>query len=82
MRSRFHLLYILALVLVAASASAHVVELEGVINRYVGVTRVDSCGPNIDVRFVHPGGDGTGAVLMGECDTPREDTQMVWLVGP
>ena len=35
-----------------------------------------------DVRHVLPGGDGTGAVLMGECDSPREDTQMVWIVGP
>ena len=23
-----------------------------------------------------------GAVLLGECDDPREDTQMLWLLGP
>jgi hypothetical protein len=40
------------------------------------------CGPNLDVRYVLPGGDGAGAVLMGECDSPREDTQMLWMVGP
>jgi hypothetical protein len=40
------------------------------------------CGPNLDVQQVLPGGDGVGAVLMGECDSPREDTQMLWLVGP
>jgi hypothetical protein len=40
------------------------------------------CGPNLDVRHVLPGGDGTGAVLLGECDSPREDTQMLWLIGP
>lgn len=40
------------------------------------------CGPNLDVQQVLPGGDGTGAVLMGECDDPRDDTQMLWLIGP
>lgn len=37
------------LALAAAGARAQVVELSGVINRYVAVTRVDSCGPTIDV---------------------------------
>lgn len=46
-----------------------------------GPLRFD-CGPNLDVRHVLPGGDGTGAVLMGECDSPREDTQMIWIIGP
>ena len=41
-----------------------------------------ACGPNLDVQQVLPGGDGTGAVLMGECDDPRDDTQMLWLIGP
>ena len=40
-----------------------------------------ACGPNLDVQQVLPGGDGTGAVLMGECDDPRDDTQMLWLIG-
>ena len=40
------------------------------------------CGPNLDVQQVLPGGDGNGAVLMGECDDPRDDTQMLWLIGP
>jgi hypothetical protein len=41
-----------------------------------------TCGPNLDIRYLLPGADGTGAVLLGECDDPREDTQMLWLVGP
>jgi hypothetical protein len=40
------------------------------------------CGPNLDVRHVQPADEGVGAVLLGECDDPREDTQMLWLVGP
>ena len=40
------------------------------------------CGPNLDIQHVLPAADGVGAVLMGECDDPREDTQMVWIVGP
>jgi hypothetical protein len=46
-----------------------------------GPLRLD-CGPNLDVRHVLPGGDGAGAVILSECDSPREDTQMLWLVGP
>jgi hypothetical protein len=38
------------------------------------------CGPNLDVTQVLPGAEG--AVLLGECDDPREDTQMVWFLGP
>jgi hypothetical protein len=41
-----------------------------------------ACGPNLDVRRLLPAADGAGAVLLGECDDPREDTQMLWLVGP
>lgn len=33
-----------------------------------------------DVRAVFPGTDG--AVLIGECNSPRTRTQMLWLVGP
>ncbi len=40
------------------------------------------CGPNLDVTRVLPGGPDAGAVLLGECDTPREDTQMLWFLGP
>ncbi len=40
------------------------------------------CGPNLDVSQFGPGADGTGAVLLGECDEPREDTQMLWILGP
>ena len=38
------------------------------------------CRPNLDVRDVYPAPQG--ALVIGECDTPREDTQMVWFLGP
>ena len=37
------------------------------------------CGRGLDVRYVVPGGDGTGAVLGGEC---APGAAVVWLVGP
>ena len=69
-------------------------QVWGVLPSPVGVRAVDlttgevegplefGCGPNLDIQQVLPGGNGTGAVLMGECDSPREDTQMLWLIGP
>jgi hypothetical protein len=36
--------------------------------------------PGRDVRAVFPGTGG--AVLIGECDSPRTRTQMLWFVGP
>jgi hypothetical protein len=69
-------------------------QVWGLLPSAVGVTPVDlttgevlpplafDCGPNLDIHQVLPGADGTGAVLFGECDTPREDTQMLWIVGP
>ena len=44
-----------------------------------GPLRLD-CEPRLDVRDIVPAPDG--ALLIGECDTPREDTQMLWFVGP
>lgn len=38
------------------------------------------CEPRLDVYDVVPAVGG--AVLSGECDTPREDTQMLWFAGP
>jgi hypothetical protein len=38
------------------------------------------CEPKLDVRDVLPAPGG--ALLIGECDTPREDTQMLWFLGP
>jgi hypothetical protein len=38
------------------------------------------CSPRLDVRALVPAPDG--ALVIGECDTPREDTQLLWLVGP
>ena len=38
------------------------------------------CRPNLDVRSVYPAPQG--ALVIGECDTPREDTQMLWFLGP
>ena len=38
------------------------------------------CSPRLDVRALVPAPQG--ALVIGECDTPREDTQMLWLIGP
>ena len=38
------------------------------------------CEPRLDVRNLYPAPDG--ALMIGECDTPREDTQMLWFLGP
>ena len=40
------------------------------------------CQPRLDVQGLQPSADGLGALAFGECDTPREDTQMLWLLGP
>jgi hypothetical protein len=44
-----------------------------------GPVRFD-CAPRLDVRAIAPGTGG--ALIIGECDTPREDTQLLWIVGP
>jgi hypothetical protein len=38
------------------------------------------CTPKLDVRNLYPAVDG--ALMIGECDSPREDTQMLWFLGP
>jgi hypothetical protein len=38
------------------------------------------CAPRLDVRDLYPASGG--ALMIGECDTPREDTQMLWFLGP
>jgi hypothetical protein len=38
------------------------------------------CVPKLDVREIVPAADG--AIALGECDSPREDTQMLWFLGP
>lgn len=38
------------------------------------------CGPRLDVRDVYPAPGG--ALMIGECDTPREDTQLLWFLAP
>jgi hypothetical protein len=38
------------------------------------------CQPRLDVRNLYPAPGG--ALMIGECDTPREDTQMLWFLGP
>ena len=38
------------------------------------------CEPRLDVRNLYPAPGG--ALMIGECDTPREDTQMLWFLGP
>ena len=38
--------------------------------------------PRQIVRGMVPGTDGAGALLIGECNSPRTRTQMLWIVGP
>jgi hypothetical protein len=38
------------------------------------------CAPRLDVRNLYPAPGG--ALMIGECDTPREDTQLLWLLSP
>ena len=41
---------------------------------------VVGCGPRLDVRALFPAPGG--ALMIGECDTPREDTQLLWFLAP
>jgi hypothetical protein len=43
---------------------------------------VDVGCPGQDIRGIFPGAGGRGAVLVGECNSPRTRTQMLWIVGP
>jgi hypothetical protein len=43
---------------------------------------VDVGCPGRDIRGVFPGADGASALLIGECNSPRTRTQMLWLLGP
>jgi hypothetical protein len=43
---------------------------------------VDLGCPGQEVRAMSPTGDGSGALLVGECDVTRTGTQMLWIVGP
>lgn len=38
--------------------------------------------PGQDVRDMVPGSGGLGALLIGECDSPRTRTQMLWVLSP
>ncbi|MFD2094048.1 hypothetical protein [Blastococcus deserti] len=38
------------------------------------------CAPRLDVRDLYPAPGG--ALMIGECDTPREDTQLLWFLAP
>jgi hypothetical protein len=50
MRTLQRLLAALTIAIAPQAADAQVAELSGVINRYVAVTRVDSCGPVVEVE--------------------------------
>jgi hypothetical protein len=63
--------------LVPAAGGAQSVDLT---DGSLGGTLELGCEPKLDVRDIVPT-DG-GALLVGECDTPREDTQMLWFAGP
>ena len=40
------------------------------------------CAPRLDVRDIVPAAtEGTGALLIGQCDTPRVRTPMLWIAG-
>jgi hypothetical protein len=43
---------------------------------------VDLGCPGQDVRAMFPGSSGIGALLVGECNSPRTRTQMLWILGP
>ena len=43
---------------------------------------VDVGCPGRDIRGLFPGADGGSALLIGECNSPRTRTQMLWLLGP
>ncbi|MGZ4509640.1 MAG: hypothetical protein ACXVX0_20545, partial [Blastococcus sp.] len=43
---------------------------------------VDVRCPGLDVRAMFPGSGGVGALLVGECNTPRTRTQMLWILRP
>jgi hypothetical protein len=38
------------------------------------------CYRRLDVRDLFPA--GAGALAIGECDSPRADTQFLWFLGP
>jgi hypothetical protein len=43
---------------------------------------VDVGCPGRDIRGIFPGEHGAGALMIGECNSPRTRTQMLWIVGP
>ena len=43
---------------------------------------VDLGCPGLDLRAMFPGSGGVGALLVGECNTPRTRTQMLWILRP
>jgi hypothetical protein len=43
---------------------------------------VDLGCPGQDVRAMVPGSGGRGALLVGECNSPRTRTQMLWILSP
>ena len=43
---------------------------------------VDVGCPGRDIHGVFPGANGVGALVIGECDTPRTRTPMLWILGP
>jgi hypothetical protein len=63
--------------LVPAAGGAQAVDLT---TGSLGGTLDLGCEPKLDVRDIVPAAGG--ALLVGECDTPREDTQMLWFAGP
>ncbi|HLM04740.1 MAG TPA: hypothetical protein VK402_06075 [Blastococcus sp.] len=80
-------IYNYALVVEPAQEWALLPHPEGVLSRDLRTGDVSGplrfrCGPRLDVQDLQPGADGFGAVAIGECDDPREDTQMLWLLGP
>ena len=43
---------------------------------------IDFGCPGQDVRALFPGGNGSGALAIGECNSPRTRTQMLWILRP
>jgi hypothetical protein len=43
---------------------------------------VDVGCPGRDIHGIFPGRNGVGALVIGQCNSPRTRTQMLWILGP
>ena len=64
--------------LLPAQTGARAVQL----TRGTVTAPIDLGCPGLDLRAMFPGSGGVGALLVGECNTPRTRTQMLWILRP